>query len=161
MTTPTRKGSAEKTGIPHTRLEEEGLIWAQYYEQGRKLGQGAFGKVHLGTHKSTGAQWAIKTVNKEKVYFWSTSPSLHSEELTWCIIEGYFCHFSIENVFWDSVEAFGQGTFNCYPQLTCFMQRTKMQIYTVQIHIAHSHCLTSANVVHCPCPLPRVQQLFL
>ena len=67
MTTTARKGSAEKTGIPHTRLEEEGLIWAQYYEQGRKLGQGAFGKVHLGTHKSTGAQWAIKTVNKEKV----------------------------------------------------------------------------------------------
>ena len=66
--TTARKGSAEKTGIPHTRLEEEGLIWEQYYEQGRKLGQGAFGKVHLGTNKSTGQQWAIKTVNKEKVW---------------------------------------------------------------------------------------------
>lgn len=64
--TTVRKGSAEKTGIPHTRLEQEGLIWEQYYEQGRKLGQGAFGKVHLATNKTTGEQWAIKTINKDK-----------------------------------------------------------------------------------------------
>lgn len=64
--TTVRKGSAERTNIPHTRLEKEGLIWEEYYEQGRKLGQGAFGKVHLATNKSTGVQWAIKTVNKDK-----------------------------------------------------------------------------------------------
>ena len=71
--TTVRKGSAERSNIPHTRLEQEGLIWEQYYEQGRKLGQGAFGKVHLATNKTTGVQWAIKTVNKDKVrefYYW-------------------------------------------------------------------------------------------
>ena len=65
--TTARKGSAERTSIPHTRLEQEGLIWEQFYDQGRKLGQGAFGKVHLATNKTTGVQWAIKTINKDKV----------------------------------------------------------------------------------------------
>ncbi|XP_045197496.1 serine/threonine-protein kinase 33-like isoform X2 [Mercenaria mercenaria] len=63
MTAP-RKGSADKS-IPHTRLENEDMIW-ETYEIGEKLGQGAFGKVFQVRHKSTDEQWAMKFINKEK-----------------------------------------------------------------------------------------------
>jgi hypothetical protein len=36
-----RKGSAEKTGIPHTRIDEESWI-NKYYEVGEKIGQGMY-----------------------------------------------------------------------------------------------------------------------
>ena len=64
MTAP-RKGSADKS-IPHTRLENEDMIW-ETYEVGEKLGQGAFGKVYQVRHKSTNDEWAMKFINKEKV----------------------------------------------------------------------------------------------
>lgn len=63
MTTQ-RKGSADKS-IPHTRLEEEDMIW-ETYESGEKLGQGAFGKVYQVRHKTTNELWAMKCINKEK-----------------------------------------------------------------------------------------------
>ncbi|XP_052243873.1 serine/threonine-protein kinase 33-like [Dreissena polymorpha] len=59
-----RKGSADKT-IPHTRLEDETMIW-EMYENVRKLGQGSFGKVYQVRHKSTNVMWAMKFVNKDK-----------------------------------------------------------------------------------------------
>ena len=61
-----RKGSAEKTGIPHTRIDEESWI-NKYYEVGEKIGQGMFGKVFKVKHKETGEYWAMKVINKEKV----------------------------------------------------------------------------------------------
>ena len=71
-----RKGSAEKSGsIPHTRVEDEDMIW-ETYEAGVKLGQGTFGKVYEAKHKETGVRWAIKTVNKEKVLLLPLSFSL-------------------------------------------------------------------------------------
>ncbi|XP_060573843.1 serine/threonine-protein kinase 33-like isoform X2 [Ruditapes philippinarum] len=63
MTAP-RKGSADKS-IPHTRLENEDMIW-ESYEIGEKLGQGAFGKVFQVRHKATNEEWAMKFINKEK-----------------------------------------------------------------------------------------------
>ncbi|KAH3726800.1 hypothetical protein DPMN_052670 [Dreissena polymorpha] len=63
-----RKGSADKT-IPHTRLEDETMIW-EMYENVRKLGQGSFGKVYQVRHKSTNVMWAMKFVNKDKVSVW-------------------------------------------------------------------------------------------
>lgn len=60
-----RKGSAEKTGIPHTRIDEESWI-DKYYEVGEKIGQGMFGKVFKVKHKETGEYWAMKVINKEK-----------------------------------------------------------------------------------------------
>ena len=65
MTSNNRKGSADKT-IPHTRLEDEDMIW-ETYEKGKKLGQGSFGKVYEVLHKSTGQVWAMKFINKDKV----------------------------------------------------------------------------------------------
>ena len=61
-----RKGSAENSNIPHTRIDEESWI-NKYYEVGEKIGQGMFGKVFKVTHKETDEYWAMKVVNKEKV----------------------------------------------------------------------------------------------
>ncbi|XP_063403821.1 serine/threonine-protein kinase 33-like isoform X1 [Mytilus trossulus] len=60
-----RKGSAENSSIPHTRIDEESWI-NKYYEVGEKIGQGMFGKVFKVTHKETDEYWAMKVVNKEK-----------------------------------------------------------------------------------------------
>lgn len=68
-----RSGSADKSGVPHTRLEDESMIEA-IYKMGEKLGQGSFGVVRLATHKETGTVWACKGVNKEKVIM---SPRRH------------------------------------------------------------------------------------
>lgn len=65
MTSNNRKGSADKT-IPHTRLEDEEMIW-ENYEKGKKLGQGSFGKVYQVRHKATDHVWAMKFINKDKV----------------------------------------------------------------------------------------------
>lgn len=65
MTSSNRKGSADKS-IPHTRLEDEEMIW-ETYEKGKKLGQGAFGKVYQVRHKSSDQEWAMKFINKDKV----------------------------------------------------------------------------------------------
>ncbi|WAR07697.1 STK33-like protein [Mya arenaria] len=62
--TSTRKGSADKT-IPHTRLEDEAMIW-EGYENIKKLGEGSFGKVYQVRHRSTDIHWAMKFINKDK-----------------------------------------------------------------------------------------------
>lgn len=61
-----RKGSAENTTIPHTRIDDESWI-EKYYEIGEKIGQGMFGKVFKVKHIETEAYWAMKVINKEKV----------------------------------------------------------------------------------------------
>lgn len=60
-----RKGSAENTTIPHTRIDDESMI-EKYYVVGEKIGQGMFGKVFKVQHIETEAYWAMKVINKEK-----------------------------------------------------------------------------------------------
>ena len=63
-----RTGSAGKASpVPHTRIEDEQHL-EDFYEFGRKLGQGSFGIVREVIHRATGTQWACKVVNKEKVF---------------------------------------------------------------------------------------------
>ncbi len=38
-----------------------------FYKLGKLIGKGAFGKVILGTHKLTGLNTAIKTIDKEAI----------------------------------------------------------------------------------------------
>lgn len=63
-----RKVSASvlpKRLVAHTRLEDDAEVEA-LYEFGRMLGQGSFGSVNLATHSATGAEWAIKSIDKKK-----------------------------------------------------------------------------------------------
>ena len=62
-----REGSASGRTIPHTRIEEERQI-EDIYEFGEILGKGSFGVVKEARNKETGCVWAIKAVNKEKVW---------------------------------------------------------------------------------------------
>lgn len=48
-------------------MEELFFCFQEFYTFGRILGQGSFGMVIEATDKETGAKWAIKKVNKEKV----------------------------------------------------------------------------------------------
>lgn len=64
---PRRDGSASGRNIPHTRIEDERQI-EDIYEFGEVLGKGSFGVVKEATNKETGCRWAIKAVNKEKVW---------------------------------------------------------------------------------------------
>lgn len=50
-----------------TETEELLFCLQEFYTFGRILGQGSFGMVTEVTDKETGAKWAIKKVNKEKV----------------------------------------------------------------------------------------------
>jgi serine/threonine protein kinase len=43
------------------------VCFQEFYTFGRILGQGSFGMVFEAIDKETGAKWAIKKVNKEKV----------------------------------------------------------------------------------------------
>ena len=52
--------------VRHTRVSSESAI-EEYYEFGRKLGQGTFGVVFEAKSKKDDQIWAIKAVNKEKV----------------------------------------------------------------------------------------------
>lgn len=65
-----RDGLASGRTIPHTRIEDERQI-EDKYEFGEVLGKGSFGVVKEARNKETGCVWAIKAVNKEKV--WSAS----------------------------------------------------------------------------------------
>lgn len=63
-----RKVSASlfpKRVIPHTRFDDDSAV-EEIYAFGRLLGQGSFGAVHLGTHAASGAEWAIKAIDKKK-----------------------------------------------------------------------------------------------
>ena len=62
-----KDGSASNRTIPHTRIEDERQI-EDIYEFGEVLGIGSFGVVKEATNKATGSRWAIKAVNKEKVW---------------------------------------------------------------------------------------------
>lgn len=63
-----KDGSATNSRtIPHTRIEDERQI-EDIYEFGEVLGSGSFGVVNEATNKATGCSWAIKAVNKEKVW---------------------------------------------------------------------------------------------
>jgi len=50
---------------PHTRVDDESAI-EKKYSFGEVLGQGSFGVVREVTNRSTGQQFAMKIVNKEK-----------------------------------------------------------------------------------------------
>ena len=54
--------------VPHTRIDHESKI-EEFYQTGKKLGQGSFGVVRMVTHKETGTIWACKGVSKEKVKY--------------------------------------------------------------------------------------------
>lgn len=62
-----RDGSISGRTIPHTRIEDERQI-EDIYEFGEVLGKGSFGVVKEARNKETGRVWAIKAVNKEKVW---------------------------------------------------------------------------------------------
>lgn len=62
-----REGSASGRTIPHTRIEDERQI-EDIYEFGEVLGKGSFGVVKEARNRETGCVWAIKAVNKEKVW---------------------------------------------------------------------------------------------
>ena len=51
---------------PNTRVEEESDV-EKRYTLGNVLGQGTFGTVLKATSKSSGQQYAMKIVNKDKV----------------------------------------------------------------------------------------------
>ena len=65
-----RDGSVSGRNIPHTRIEDERQI-EDIYEFGEVLGKGSFGVVKEARNRETGCVWAVKAVNKEKV--WSAS----------------------------------------------------------------------------------------
>lgn len=54
-----------KRVVAHTRLEDDGEV-ESLYEFVSLLGQGSFGAVHLARHSATGAEWAIKVLDKKK-----------------------------------------------------------------------------------------------
>lgn len=56
--------------VRHTRIDDESAI-EKTYTIGSKLGSGSFGVVKTATHLETGTKWAIKIVNKEKVWRYS------------------------------------------------------------------------------------------
>lgn len=61
---PARKSSSEH--VPHRRVESQHCIW-EWYNVGKLLGKGSFGKVYEVTEKKTDTKWACKKISKEKV----------------------------------------------------------------------------------------------
>ncbi len=61
------RGLSTKRTINHTRVENEEQI-EEIFNFGRQLGQGSFGKVIEATNRATNAKFAVKTINKDKVF---------------------------------------------------------------------------------------------
>lgn len=104
----------------------------EFYTFGRILGQGSFGMVSEATDKETGAKWAIKKVNKEKVRLLREIPRTPEEGGSAAFSSNTSCVFP-----------WGPGWANCWrnmgTQSTCAvwkMQKHQHNWYN-QIHKLH------------------------
>ena len=123
------------------------------YEITKKLGEGGFGLVMLGTHKTTGQKVAIKFVNSKAYGDASNISALFTEQESIKKIKHkniitYFSTFMMKNFMVNIIEYCGGGELLDLIAEKGKLSEKEAKIIFLQIINAMNYCHTEFNLIH-------------